>query len=167
VVTKKYWINKQIRADEVRVISDEDGQLGVMSVEKALDLAMEKGLDLVEVSPLAKPPVCKIIDHGKFKFQQSRSEKKVKRIETKGVRLSLKIDKHDMLTKQKQVEKFLSKGHNVKIELRLKGREKAYAFKDKAKEVIKQFIEDLEGEHTFDKDIAQQGAVLSVVITKK
>ena len=138
-----------------------------MPIEQALNLAIEKGMDLVEVSPIAKPPVCKIIDYGKFKFQQSRSEKKVKRIETKGVRLSLKIDQHDMLVKQKQVEKFLAKGHNVKIELRLKGREKAYAFKDKAKEVIKQFIEDLEGEHTFDKDIAQQGAVLSVVITKK
>jgi translation initiation factor IF-3 len=149
------------------VIGEENEQLGVMPTEQALNLATEKGLDLVEVSPLANPPVCKIIDHGKFKFQQSRSEKKVKRVETKGVRLSLKIDKHDMLTKQKQVEKFLSKGNNVKIELRLKGREKAYAFKDKAKEVIKQFIEDLEGEHSYENDIAQQGAVLSVVITKK
>lgn len=160
-------MNRQIRAAEVRVIDEDDGQLGVMPTEDALNLAMEKGLDLVEVSPLANPPVCKIIDHGKFKFQQSRSEKKVKQIETKGVRLSLKIGQHDMLVKQKQVEKFLSKGHNVKIELRLKGREKAYAFKDKAKEVIKQFIEDLEGEHQFDKDIEQQGAVLSIVITKK
>ena len=73
-----------------------------MPIEQALNLAIEKGMDLVEVSPIAKPPVCKIIDYGKFKFQQSRSEKKVKRIETKGVRLSLKIDQHDMLVKQNQ-----------------------------------------------------------------
>ena len=161
-------MNRQIRAAEVRVIGEENEQLGVMPTQQALALAIEKGLDLVEVSPLANPPVCKIIDHGKFKFQQSRSEKKIKQIETKGVRLSLKIGQHDMLVKQKQVEKFLAKGHNVKIELRLKGREKAYAFKDKAKEVIKQFVEDLEGEYTFDdKGIQQMGAVLSVVIAKK
>ncbi|MFA6307884.1 MAG: translation initiation factor IF-3 [Patescibacteria group bacterium] len=167
-MTKKYWMNRQIRAAEVRVIGEENEQLGVMPTQQALALAIEKGLDLVEVSPLANPPVCKIIDHGKFKFQQSRSEKKIKQIETKGVRLSLKIGQHDMLVKQKQVEKFLAKGHNVKIELRLKGREKAYAFKDKAKEVIKQFVEDLEGEYTFDdKGIQQMGAVLSVVIAKK
>ena len=160
-------MNKQIRAEEVRVIGPEDEQLGVMPIAQALDLALEKGLDLVEVSPLAQPPVCKIIDHGKFQYQQSRSQQKVKQLETKGVRLSLKIGQHDMLVKQKQVEKFLSKGHDVKIELRLKGREKAYTFKDKAKEVIKQFVENLEGEHKFDKDIQQQGAILSVVISKK
>jgi len=161
-------MNRQIRAIEVRVIGEDNEQLGVMPTQQALDLAIEQGLDLVEVSPLAQPPVCKIIDHGKFKFQQSRSEKKIKRIETKGVRLSLKIGQHDMLVKQKQVEKFLSKGHDVKIELRLKGREKAYTFKDKAKDVIKQFVENLEGKHTFDeKGIEQMGGVLSVVISKK
>lgn len=161
-------MNRQIRAEEVRVIGEENEQLGVMPTEQALNMAIERGLDLVEVSPLANPPVCKIIDHGKFKFQQSRSEKKVKTIETKGVRLSLKIGQHDMLVKQKQTEKFLAKGHNVKIELRLKGREKAYTFKDKAKELIKQFVENLEGGYTFDeKDIQQMGGVLSIVINKK
>jgi len=130
-------------------------------------MAMDRGLDLVEVSPLANPPVCKIIDHGKFQYQQSRSEKKVKHIETKGIRLSLKIGQHDLEVKQKQVNKFLSKGHNVKIELRLKGREKANMFKDKAKEVIKEFIESLDAEYNIDKEINQQGPVLSIVISKK
>lgn len=160
-------MNKQIRAAEVRVIGPEDEQLGVMPIAQALSLAFEKGLDLVEVSPLAQPPVCKIIDHGKFQYQQSRSQQKVKQLETKGIRLSLKIGQHDMLVKQKQVAKFLSKGHDVRIELRLKGREKATNFKEKAKEVIKQFVEDLEGEYNIDKDIQQQGAILSVVINKK
>ena len=160
-------MNRQIRAVEVRVIGPEDEQLGVMPIAQALSLAIEKGLDLVEVSPLAQPPVCKIIDHGKFQYQQSRSQQKVKQLETKGIRLSLKIGQHDMLVKQKQVQKFLSKGHDVKIELRLKGREKAITFKEKAKEVIKQFVADLDGEYNIDKDIQQQGAILSVLINKK
>lgn len=136
-----------------------------MPLSQAIDMAMDRGLDLVEVSPLAEPPVCKIIDYGKFQYQQSRSEKKIKNVETKGVRLSLKIGQHDIEVKRKQVEKFLSKGHSVKIELRLRGREKA--FKDKAKELMREFISSIEGEHNIDKDIAQQGPVLSMTISKK
>ncbi|MCD4760269.1 translation initiation factor IF-3 [bacterium] len=165
VIIKKYRYNQGIRVPEVRVIHDDDGQLGTMPTEQALSLAQEKGLDLVEVSPLAKPPVCKIIDYGKFQYQQGRSQQKIKKVETKGVRLSLKIGQHDLEVKQKQVNKFLSKGHNVKIELRLRGRERA--FRDKAKEVIKQFVEELDGEHKIDKDIQQQGPVLSATINKK
>lgn len=138
-----------------------------MPIEQAIGLAMERGLDLVEVSPLAQPPVCKIIDHGKFQYQQSRSEKKVKNVETKGIRLSLKIGQHDLAVKQKQVDKFLSKGHNVKIELRLRGREKAFTFKDKAKELIKEFIGGLANEYKIDKDVQQQGPVLTIMISKK
>jgi len=137
-----------------------------MPLDQAVALAMDKGLDLVEVSPLANPPVCKIIDYGKFQYQQSRGEKKVKNMETKCVRLSLKIGQHDLEVKQKQVNKFLHKGHNVKIELRLKGREKAPAFKDKAKELIKNFTNNLEGEYGVDS-LQQQGPVLSIMINKK
>ena len=138
-----------------------------MPLEQALNLAMEKGLDLVEVSPLAQPPVCKIIDHGKFQYQQSRGEKKVKQLETKCIRLSLKIGQHDMLVKQKQAEKFLTKGHNVKIELRLKGREKAFTFKGKAIEIIKKFADDLGAGYNVDKEIQQLGPILSLTINKK
>ena len=148
------------------MVIDENGeQLGVMETAKALDLATSRGLDLVEVSPLAKPPVCKIIDHGKFQYQQSRTQQKAKKTETKGVRLSLKIGQHDLEVKQKQVNKFLAKGHNVNIELRLKGRERA--FKDKAEEVIKEFLDNLDTEHKVDKDIQKQGPVLSTMISKK
>lgn len=147
------------------VIDSDGAQLGVMPTERALALADEQNLDLVEVSPLAQPPVCKIIDFGKFQYQQSRGQQKVKKVDTKGVRLSLKIGEHDILVKQKQVNKFLSKGHNVKVELRLRGRERA--FRDKAKEVITNFIDSLEGEHKIDKAISQQGPVLSVTISKK
>lgn len=148
------------------VIDDDGSQLGVMDTREAVDLAKGKGLDLIEVSPLADPPVAKIIDYGKFQYQQSRSQQKTKKTETKGIRLSLNIGEHDLIVKQKQVTKFLSKGHNVKIELRLKGRQRA--FRDNAKEVIQQFLENIEGvEHKVDKDIKQQGPVLTAVISKK
>lgn len=138
-----------------------------MLLEQALNLAAEKDLDLVEVSPLAQPPVCKIIDYGKFQYQQNRGEKKVKQLETKCIRLSLKIGQHDIEVKQKQAKKFLTKGHNVKIELRLKGREKAYTFKDKAIEVIRNFIGGLGEEYNMDKEIQQLGPILSATISKK
>ena len=136
-----------------------------MDTQQAIQLAQGKGLDLVEVSPLAKPPVAKIIDHGKFQYQQSRSQqKKIKKTDTKGVRLSLKIGQHDLETKQKQVHKFLDQGHKVKIELRLRGRERA--FRNKAREVINNFIASLDIEHKIDKPIEQQSPVLTAIITK-
>lgn len=147
------------------VIDDDGSQLGVMNTREAIDLAKEKGFDLIEVSPLANPPVAKIIDYGKFQYQQSRGQQKVKTIETKGIRLSLNIGQHDLLVKQSQVKKFLSKGHNVKIELRLKGRQKA--FRDKAREVIQQFLANIEVEHKMDKDIQQQGPILTTLISAK
>lgn len=136
-----------------------------MDTRDALGLATERGLDLVEVSPIAKPPVCKIIDYGKFQYQQSRSSQKSKKVDTKGIRLSLSIGQHDLAVKEKQVNKFLSKGHNVQIDLRLRGRERA--FKDKAIEVIKDFLEKLEVEYKVDKGIQKQGSIISTMISKK
>jgi len=147
------------------VIDDEGQQLGVMTNEQAKELAQEKGLDLVEVSPLSRPPVCRIMDYGKFMYQQARSQGKTKKTELKCIRLSLKIGQHDIQTKQKQVNKFLEQGHKAKIELRLRGRERA--FKDKAKEVINQFIQTLETEHQIEKPMDLQGGVFSITITKK
>ena len=147
------------------VIDDQGEQIGVLQTAQALRMAEEKGLDLVEVSPVAKPPVCRIMDYGKFQYQQNRHQQKAKKVETKGVRLTFKIGEHDMLVKKKQVEKFLGQGHNVKIELRLRGREKA--FRDKAGENIKQFLDKLEVEYKADKEIKKQGATLSVTIMKK
>jgi translation initiation factor IF-3 len=147
------------------MVIDENGeQLGVLETSQALSMAQERGFDLVEVSPVAKPPVCRIMDYGKFQYQQNRSQQKTKKIETKGVRLSFKIGEHDLLVKRKQITKFLDQGHNVKVELRLKGRERA--FKLKAKEKIKQFLESLEMDYKMDKDIQAQGPTLSVTINK-
>ena len=147
------------------VIDEEGQQLGVMNTSEALSLAQEKGLDLVEVSPLAEPPVCRIVDYGKFQYQQNRHQHKAKKIEIKGIRLSFKIGQHDLDIRKKQTEKFLSQGHSVKIELRLRGREKA--FKDKARELITQFLTSLEIAHHLDKPIQQMGGTFSVMINKK
>ncbi|MBU1202911.1 translation initiation factor IF-3 [Patescibacteria group bacterium] len=148
------------------MVIDENGeQLGIMDTLDALDLATNRGFDLVEVSPLANPPVCKIIDYGKFQYQQSRSSQKAKKVDTKGIRLSLSIGQHDLEVKQKQVNKFLSKGHNVQIELRLRGRERA--FRAKALQVIKDFLEKIEVEYKMDKNIQQQGSIISALISKK
>jgi len=130
-----------------------------------MDLATKAGLDLVEVSPIADPPVCRIMDYGKFQYQQNRSQqKKSKKVEIKGVRLSFKIGQHDLSVKQKQVCKFLEQGHKVKIELRLRGRERA--FKDRAKELMHQFIQDLGENYKVDKPLSQQGSLITTIITK-
>ena len=150
------------------MVIDENGQsLGLMSTNQALELATNKELDLVEVSPLAQPPVCKIIDYGKFQYQQSRNQQKAKRVETKVIRLSLGIGQHDLEVKKKQAVKFLEQGHNLKIELRLKGRQKAFTFKDKAKGVINQFLQNLGLEYKMDKAIEAQGHTLTAAISKK
>lgn len=137
----------------------------MLNISEALNLAQEKGLDLVEVSPVAEPPVCRIMDYGKFQYQQNRHQHKAKKIETKGIRLSFKIGQHDLDIRKKQTEKFLSQGHNVKVELRLRGREKA--FRDRAREIIQQFLTSLSTGYKMDKPIQQQGGTLSVTITKK
>lgn len=146
------------------VIDDNGESLGVMPTAKALALAQSKSLDLIEVSPLAHPPVCKILDYGKFQYQQSRSQTKSKKIEIKGIRLTFKIGQHDLDIRKKQVVKFLDQGHKVKVELRLRGREKA--FRDKAREVINSFLNNLNIEYKIEKPIDQQGGTLTVTITK-
>jgi len=148
------------------VIDEQGEQLGLMPTSRALEMAFEKELDLVEVSPLAKPPVCKIVDYGKLQYQQSRKQqKKVKKIETKGIRLSLGIGQHDIDVRKKQSIKFLEQGHNVKIDLKLRGREKA--FKDRARNVVQQFLEQLDFEYKVDKPISIQGSIVSTSISKK
>ncbi len=163
---KSYRLNQQIRVPEVRVIDDAGEQLGIMSTVEALRLAEERGVDLIEVSPQAQPPVCRLMEFGKFQYQQSRQAKnKTKRVDVKGIRLSLKIGQHDIETKQKQVAKFLEQGHKVKIDLRLRGREKA--FRNNGIEVVKQFIETLNCEYKLDKPIDMQMGTISAIIAKK
>ena len=138
-----------------------------MNTKEAIAKAQDAGLDLIEVSPLANPPVCKISDFGQFQYNKSKRQKeqKKKKIDTKGIRLSLKIGKHDIEFKRKQAEKFLKQGDKVKIELSLRGREKAH--KDLAKNVIVDFIENIENETITEEKLKIQGSRLSIIIKNK
>lgn len=122
--------NEQIRVPQIRVIDDAGNQLGIMAPFEALQIAREQELDLVEIAPMAKPPVCKIMDYGKYQYQQSRLDRvnkaKQKKIDVKGIRIGFKTDEHDLEVKKTMAEKFLKKGQKVKIEIFLRGREKAH-----------------------------------------
>ena len=122
-----YMINEQIRDREVRLIGEDGQQLGIMSSREAMRLAEEANLDLVKIAPTAKPPVCKIIDYGKFRYEQARKDKEARKkqrtIEIKEIRLSPNIDSNDLNTKSNQARKFLSAGNKVKVAVRFRGRE--------------------------------------------
>lgn len=162
-------INEQIRVPEVRVVDEKGEQLGVMPTSQALSLAKERGLDLIEVSANAQPPVCKIIDHGKYQYQQSKKEKKGKtkqvKVEVKGIRLKMKTAENDLKTKARQADKFLKKGHKVKVDIVLRGREKA--FFDLAKEKINNFPSLLETEIEIEKEIQRTPMGFNMIIARK
>ncbi len=124
---KELYINEEIRGKELRVIDSDGSQLGILTSQQALALAEEKNLDLVMISPQAKPPVCKIMDYGKYRFEQARREKEKRKnqkvVDIKEVRLSLNIDTHDFNTKLNHALKFLAKGDKVKVSIRFRGRE--------------------------------------------
>ena len=130
ISTKELQINEEIRDKEIRVISNSGEQLGIMSAADALKQAESRNLDLVKIAPNAKPPVCKIVDYGKYRFEMAKREKEARKnqhvIETKEIRLSLKIDTHDFDTKVNHAKKFLEDGNKVKVSIRFRGREMAH-----------------------------------------
>lgn len=152
-------INEQIRDKEVRVIGPDGEQLGIMSAKEAYFKAKDANLDLVKIAPTAKPPVCKIIDYGKYRYEVARkakeAKKKQKTIETKEIRLSPNIDTNDLNTKVNQARKFLSKGAKVKVALRFRGREMAH--RDVGKEILDSFFEQLEDVASIDKPAKMEG----------
>ncbi len=127
ISNKELQINEEIRDKELRVIDSDGSQLGIMSLEKAMNLAFEKNLDLVKIAPQATPPVCKIINYGKYKFELAKREKEARKnqkvVEVKEIRLSLNIDTHDFNTKANQAKKFIKDGNKVKVSIRFRGRE--------------------------------------------
>jgi translation initiation factor IF-3 len=168
-IAKELFINEQIRDKEVRVVSDGGEQLGVMPIERAQALADEADLDLVNISPNASPPVCKIMDYGKYRFEQGKKQKEAKKnqktVEIKEMRLSATIDKHDMEIKAKNVRKFLTAGDKVKVSIRFRGRQMAHT--DKGREVMKVFIEMLEDVGTVEKNAKMEGRSMFMVLTPK
>ena len=163
------FINEQIRDKEVRVIGEDGEQLGIMSSKEAQKLADEAGLDLVKIAPTAKPPVCKIVDYGKYKYEQTRREKEAKKkqkvIEIKEIRLSPNIDTNDLNTKMNAARKFLSKGDKVKVTLRFRGREMAHM--NSSKHILDDFAENLADVATVDKAPKVEGRSMTMFLTEK
>ena len=162
-------INEQIRDREVRVISEAGEQLGIMSAREAMKLAEEAQLDLVKIAPKAQPPVCKIIDYGKYKYELARKEKearkKQKTVEVKEVRLSPNIDTNDLNTKVNNAKKFLTKGNKVKVTLRFRGREMAHV--QQSKHILYDVAQMLADVAVVEKPAKLEGRNMSMVLTEK
>ena len=162
-------VNEQIRDREVRLIGEDGEQLGIMSSRDAYKRAQEAGLDLVKIAPTAKPPVCKIIDYGKYKYELARKEKEAKKkqktIEVKEVRLSPNIDTNDLNTKVGAARKFISKGAKVKVTLRFRGREMAHM--QSSKYILDEFAEKLSDIAVVEKAPKVEGRSMTMFLTEK
>ena len=160
-------INEQIRDREVRLIGENGEQLGIMSARDAFKLAQEAELDLVKIAPTAKPPVCKIIDYGKYRYELARKEKEARKkqkvIDVKEVRLSPNIDTNDLNTKVGAARKFLEKGDKVKVTLRFRGREMAHM--SKSKYILDDFAESLADIAVVDTPSKVAGGSLVMFLT--
>lgn len=163
------FINEQIRDREVRVIGADGEQLGVMSSREAQSLADEAGLDLVKIAPTAKPPVCKIVDYGKYKYEQVRKEKEARKkqhtVDIKEIRLSPNIDTNDLNTKTNAARKFLSKGDRVKITLRFRGREMAHM--QSGKHILDDIAEALSDVAIVEKAPKVEGRSMTMFLSGK
>ena len=162
-------INEQIRDKEIRLIGENGEQLGIMSARDAMKMAKEAELDLVKIAPAAKPPVCKIIDYGKYRYEQARKEKEAKKkqktIEVKEVRLSPNIDVNDLNTKVGAARKFIEKGNKVKVTLRFRGREMAHM--QSSKHILDDFAEQLKDVASVDKPPKIEGRSMTMFLTEK
>lgn len=168
-ISSELFINEQIRDKEVRLIGEDGSQLGIMSAREALARAQEAELDLVKIAPMAKPPVCKIIDYGKYRYEMARKEKeahkKQKTIELKEVRLSPNIDTNDLNTKVNSARKFISKGDKVKVTLRFRGREMAHM--NQSKYILDEFAEKLADIAAVEKAAKVEGRSITMVLVEK
>ena len=162
-------INEQIRDKEVRLIGSDGEQLGIMSAKEAMKLAEEAELDLVKIAPNAKPPVCKIIDYGKYRYELARKEKEAKKkqktVEIKEIRLSPNIEENDLNTKMNNARKFLSKGNKVKVTLRFRGREMAHM--QASKHILDDIATALADVAVVEKPSKVEGRSISMILAEK
>ena len=169
IATKELQINEQIRDEEIRVIDDQGGQLGIMSAREAQQIADERNLDLVKISPAAKPPVCKIMDYGKYRFEQAKREKEARKnqhvMEIKEIRLSLNIDVADFQTKAKHAAKFLQAGNKVKVSIRFRGREMGHP--EIGLETMKRFAEECAEFGSVEKPAKLEGRQMLMFLAPK
>ena len=168
-IISELMINEQIRDREIRLIGEDGEQLGIMSARDAMKLAREANLDLVKIAPTAKPPVCKIIDYGKYRYEQARREKearkKQKTIEVKEIRLSPNIDTNDLNTKVNQARKFVSGGNKVKGAVRFRGRELAHTAVGKT--ILEDFAQKLSDIAVIDKPAKLEGKSMVMFLVEK
>lgn len=163
-------INEEIRVSSVRLIDGDGNQQGVIATDKALEMAREAGSDLVEIAPNASPPVCKILDYGKYKFEQEKrqkeSRKKQKQLRLKEIRMQPKIEKHDLAFKSKHVQEFLDEGNKVKVTIRFRGRELAHT--ELGKVVLDRLVENLDkGSFSVDRNAQMEGRFMSMLLAPK
>lgn len=162
-------INRQIRAPQVRVIGSDGSQIGLLATRDAIALAEREGLDLVEIAPTADPPVCKIIDFGKYRYDQTKKEKESKKsqhqIKVKEIKVKPNIDEHDFLTKQRQAKEFLEKGNKVKVTCFFRGREAIYPQQGEA--VVRKMCEGLEELGIIESPLKLMGKTMIVIIAPK
>lgn len=163
-----FLVNEQIRFTEIQLIGDDGEKLGIMSSKDAQNLALEQDLDLVLVAPTGKPPVCKILDYGKYRFEmvkkEKESKKKQKVVDIKEIRLSPNIDLHDLEVKAKNANKFLEEGDKVKVSLRFRGRE--MSFIENGKVILKDFVALIQN-GIVEKEVKLEGRSLTTVLTPK
>ena len=168
-ISKEALINEEIRAKELRVLSGDGEQLGIMSRQEALELAEEKKLDLVCIAPKANPPVCRILDYSKYKYEMKKREKEAKKkqktTEVKEIRLSTFIEDHDIMVKAKTVGKFLKNGDKLKVSLRFRGRERDYVAR--GLDVMDKFAEAVADVSVVEKKPKFEGRSLTMVLAPK
>jgi translation initiation factor IF-3 len=165
----RYKINEKITAPELRVVDEQGENAGVMKTTDALARAKELGLDLIEVSPKAEPPVAKILSYGSFKYQEEKTKAKAKakqkKVDVKGIRLSLQIGKGDRDMRLKKAQEFFDDGHKVRIELQMRGRQRQHW--SIAREIIEKFVKDLGDDIVIEAPVTQAGARISTTIFRK
>ncbi|MBQ8250112.1 MAG: translation initiation factor IF-3 [Clostridia bacterium] len=166
ISTKELQINEEIRAKEVRIIGDDGEQIGVVATSKALEMAYEKDLDLVLMAPNAEPPVCRIMDYGKYRFERDKREKEAKKkqttVEVKEIQLSCRIDTHDFETKVKHAHRFLGEGNKVRVVVKFRGREMSH--QDLGREMLEKFEQACEGLGSVDKRPTLEGRFMSMIV---
>ena len=164
-----YQINDEITDDEVRLIDEDGTQLGIISSKEANDIAVQKELDLVKIAPTSKPPVCKIMDYGKYRYEQSKREKEARRhqhvVEVKEIRMSPSIGINDFNVKLKNGQKFLKEGDRLKVTVRFRGREMAHT--DIGERLLVKFAEECAEFGTLDKNPKLDGRFMSIFLTPK
>ena len=162
-------LNEEIRDKEIRLIGSQGEQMGIMSSAEALKIADEQGLDLVKISPQAVPPVCKLMNYGKFRFEQSKREKEARKnqhvVEVKEIRMSPGIDVGDFNTKLKNAQKFIADGNRVKVSVRFRGREMAHT--DIGRDLLDKFAEQCSETATLDNGAKLEGRMMSIFLSPK